>query len=214
MGVLCSKCSVRVRPIVVSDIDGTLSQYHVSVTTFCGDYFDKTMPVMPYIGDKPFREYLGITQQEHRAMKLAYRQGGFKRFIPAYPGASDLLNDLRMLGAEVWVATTRPWDRLDNIDPDTREWLRRNQIWVDGLLYGEDKYDQLLEAVDRTRIVACFEDLGEQMEIGGDLGLPMFQIYRDHNTYPGKRWPQGGNLRQAFTFARDAMAKWEYANEG
>jgi len=192
---------------VVSDIDGVLAKYHESVTAFNALYHGTTAPFMPYTGDQPFRDYLGLTKEQHRAMKLAYRQGGNKRFVPMYPGADDLINDMRMLDAEIWVATTRPFQRLDNIDPDTVEWLSRNGIRVDGILSGEDKYEQLVMTVDSSRIVACFEDLPEQMSIGLELGLPMFQVYRDHNQ--ATRFMPGGNLRQAWVFARDAIAKWE-----
>lgn len=215
MELRCSSCSKRVLPIVVSDIDGTLAQYHETIAGFCGQYFDKAMPVMLYDGTVPFRDYLGITQAQHRAMKLAYRQGGFKRFVPMYPGADELINDVRMLGAEVWVATTRPYQRLDNIDPDTQEWLRRNRIHVDGLLYGEDKYAQLVGTVNQDRIVACFEDLPIQLDIGHQLGLPMFRVSRSHNVdVSGAPWATpGGNLRQAFVFARNRLVAWENAHE-
>lgn len=206
----CSDCSRHVRPIVVSDIDGTLAMYHEDVAHFSACYFDMPVPVMPYIGGTPFRDYLGLSQEEHRAMKLAYRQGGRKRFVGIYPGAADFMADLRGLGVEIWVATTRPYNRLDNIDPDTVEWLRRHDIKVDGLLYGEDKYSQLINTVDASRIVACFEDLSIQMEKGDELGLPMFQIYRDHNSHSAERWSRcGGAMREGFEFARDGVHNWE-----
>lgn len=206
----CSDCSRHVRPIVVSDIDGTLAMYHSAVTEFCGNYFDILMPGMQYTGNQPFRDYLGITQEEHRAMKLAYRQGGHKRFVPMYPGADEFMSDLHGQGVEIWVATTRPYNRLDNIDPDTVEWLRRHDIKVDGLLYGEDKYEQLINTVDASRIVACFEDLEDQMFKGQELGLPMYQIDRPHNSHVDCRWPpeRRGNFRQAYKFAVDQLATW------
>lgn len=206
----CSDCSKRVLPIVVGDIDGTLAKYHEAVTEFAAQYFDMPGPGMPYTGNKPFREYLGLTQEEHRAMKLAYRQGGHKRFVPMYPGADEFMNGIRALGAEIWVATTRPYNRLDNIDPDTVEWLRRHNIVVDGLLYGDDKYQQLVETVDANRIVACFEDLDEQMQKGCELNLPMYQIRRDHNSDQEVRWTERScNFREAIAIVRERITTWE-----
>lgn len=207
MTMLCSRCSLKIKPIVVSDIDGVLAKYHESVTAFNALYHNTPAPFMPYTGDEPFRDYLGLTKEQHRAMKLAYRQGGNKRFVPMYPGADDLINDIRFLGAEIWVATTRPFQRLDNIDPDTVEWLQRNGIRVDGILSGEDKYEQLVNTVEKSRIVACFEDLPEQISMGLALELPMFHVYRDHNQ--ATRFAPGGNLRQAFVYARNAIVEWE-----
>ena len=88
-------------------------------------------------------KFMGVTLRDYRECKLAYRQGGLKRFMPCYPGASELATALRRRGAEVWICTTRPYLRLDSIDPDTREWLRRNKIKYDAILYGDDKYREL-----------------------------------------------------------------------
>ena len=74
--------------------------------------------------------------------------------MPVYDDAVQFMQQLAAHGVEVWIATTRPWMRLDNIDPDTREWLARNEIPWDYMIYGEDKYEQLLERVDRERVLA------------------------------------------------------------
>lgn len=206
----CSDCSKVVRPIVVVDIDGTLAMHHEDITRFCSRYYDKAPPTFPYDGSESFADYLGLPIDEYRAMKLAYRQGGNKRFVKPYPGAADFMKGLWTIGVEIWVATTRPYQRLDNIDPDTREWLRRNDMKIDGLLYGDDKYDQLVETVDPVRIVAVFEDLDEQMLIGTKLLLPMFQVYRPHNE--AIRW-FGGSLDEAFCYARDRQTDWNIAHE-
>lgn len=206
----CSDCSKDVRPIVAVDIDGTLAMHHEDITRFCSRYYAKAPPTFPYDGGESFADYLELTIDEYRALKLAYRQGGNKRFVKPYPGALDFMTSLHILGAEIWVATTRPYQRLDNIDPDTREWLRRNEIEIDGLLYGDDKYQQLIETVDAERIIAVFEDLDEQMVIGSKLLLPMFQVYRPHNET--SRW-FGGDLGDAWLFARDRFTDWTIDHE-
>lgn len=208
----CSDCSKEIQPIVVVDIDGTLAMHHEDITRFCSRYYDKAPPTFPYDGGESFADYLEITLDEYRAMKLAYRQGGNKRFVKPYPGAADFMKSLWLTvpSPEIWVATTRPYQRLDNIDPDTREWLRRNDMKVDGLLYGDDKYEQLVETVDPARIVAVFEDLDEQMVYGTKLALPMFQIWRPHNETI--RW-FGGSLDEAFVYARNRIMEWSLDHE-
>jgi hypothetical protein len=56
-------------------------------------------------------------------------------------GGQTFVDTLRAEGAEVWLTTTRPHDRFDRVDPDTREWCRRNGINFDGLLYDGDKME-------------------------------------------------------------------------
>ena len=94
------------------------------------------------------------------------------------------MNQVRGMGAEVWIATSRPWMRLDNIDPDTRHWLQRNSIPWDYMIYGDDKYHQLVDRVDRTRIVGVVDDLKDQCEEAAkatDDALVVFQPARTWN---------------------------------
>lgn len=182
--MLCSECSRPVKPVVAVDIDGTLGNYHQAFTDFAERYVGRVLPY-DYDGVGNFEDFLGLTQVEYRAAKLAYRQGGSKRWMEPYPYAAMFVNELRRAGAEVYIATTRPWQRLDNIDPDTQEWLRRNQMEVDGLLFGDDKYDQLVSIVEKERIIAVVDDLPEQFDHAVSLGLPAFQVERQHNSGVG-----------------------------
>jgi hypothetical protein len=79
-----------------------------------------------------------------------------------------LTQHIREAGAEVWLCTTRPYLRLDNVDPDTREWLRRNRIQYDALLFDpaheEDgtKYDELRRQAG-DRVASIVDDLPEMI---------------------------------------------------
>jgi hypothetical protein len=122
-------------------------------------------------GGVPFYKHLGMSKAQYRKCKLAYRQGGMKRSMPCYPGARDLTIHIRNAGVQVWICTTRPYLRLDNIDPDTRHWLKRNGIQYDGVLFGEHKYRDLVKILGHERIVAVVDDLPEMMDQALDLGL-------------------------------------------
>lgn len=153
------------KPVVALDIDGTLGDYHGHFLEFAAKYFDRLMPPPDEINPGlHLSEHMRVSKPEYREAKLAYRQGGFKRWMPAYDGASELTQTIRGLDAEVWITTTRPYLRLDNIDPDTREWLRRNSIQYDAVLFGENKYTELVRQVERTRVIAVVDDLPECLE--------------------------------------------------
>jgi len=166
---------------VAADIDGTFAKYHPTFVGFCSKYFNRPFKD-GYDGSVDFEEYLGLSRPEYRAAKLAYRQGGNKRWLPVYDGAVNFCLSVRALGAELWLATTRPWQRLDNVDPDTQEWLQRNGVKIDGLLFGDDKYHQLCEHVGAARVVAVVDDLGLQIDAAKDLGLNAYQVLRQHNS--------------------------------
>jgi len=166
----CSKCRRPVKPVVALDIDGTLANYHRHFLCFAqewlGTYISKS-----YTGKVSLAEHCGIDKRTYRECKLAYRQGGLKRSMPVFEGASSIPYALREAGAEVWLTTTRPYLRMDNIDPDTREWCRRQGIEFDGLLYDEDKYARLVEIVGAERIVAVLDDEPQNLFRSSALGI-------------------------------------------
>lgn len=157
------------KPVVALDIDGTLGDYHSHFLWFAERWLGMNMPSADQVNPgMRLSEFMGIQHSVYRECKLAYRQGGLKRFMPAYPFASELTSNIQEAGAEVWLCTTRPYLRLDNIDPDTREWLRRNDIRYDAVIFGglEDslgKYPELVRQVGRDRVVAVVDDLPEQL---------------------------------------------------
>lgn len=151
-------------PVVSLDIDNTLGNYHAHFLHFAELWFGKKMPdPMEINPGLPLYKFMRVTKARYREAKLAYRQGGWKRWMPAYPGAADLTAMIRSAGAEVWICTTRPYLRLDNIDPDTREWLRRNRMIYNAILFGEDKYTELKRQAG-DRVVAVVDDLPEMLQ--------------------------------------------------
>ena len=175
----CTECSRPVRPVVALDIDGSLGDYHGHFLEFLQGYLGG-WPVSPprpqfkadapggYDGSENFGDWIcqmfEIDRRTYRDIKLAYRQGAQKRSLPVFPGAHELSVSAHDLGAEVWVATSRPYLRLDNIDPDTRFWLDRHRIPWDYMIYGDDKYKRLAELVEPERVVLTLDDLGEMYD--------------------------------------------------
>jgi hypothetical protein len=211
--VLCSNCASDLKPVVAVDIDGTLADYHLAFSSFAITYFNMPHPDFPWDGEGEMENYLGITKSQYREAKLAYRQGGNKRWMRMYPGARSFVSDLRLYGAEVWIATSRPWQRLDNIDPDTRFWLDCNGVQFDGMLYGNDKYDQLIQAVGSDRVVGVVDDLFQQLVKAHRLGLSGFQPEREHNSFAACHWDPRGSLYEATEWATQRIDDWREEHE-
>jgi hypothetical protein len=168
------------RPVVALDIDGTLGLYHEHFLHFAAMYLQRNLPSV-WDGSMPFWRLLGTSKTMYRQVKLAYRQGGMKRSMPVVPGAPELTRAVRAAGAEVWVCTTRPYLRLDNIDPDTRFWLRHNGFQYDGVLFGERKYYDLAQLVGSNRVVTVLDDEPEQCERAVKAGLTATLMCRPYN---------------------------------
>lgn len=183
--MLCSNCSCVVQPIVAIDIDGTLGDYHGHFLKFAQEYLAWPHGPAGYDGREGFGEWFcriyGTDLTTFRTIKLAYRQGGLKRNMPIELGAGLMVREVKEAGAEVWLTTTRPYLRLDNVDPDTRFWLNLHGIEFDGMLYDEDKYRKLAEMVDPRRVVAVLDDLPEQCDAAAKefgVGVPLLRRNR------------------------------------
>lgn len=167
----CENCSGTVRPVVVFDIDGTLGEWHQHFIDFCKWFLD--LPHLPpawrFDGRLELHEFLRLPLEVYREAKLAFRQGGYKRMMPMTLYANSCTYNAKILGYDVWVATTRPYLRYDSIDKDTREWLRRNGIEYDGLVYADDKFSMLTDSVDPERIMAVVDDLPGNIERAMEL---------------------------------------------
>jgi hypothetical protein len=206
---------MRTKPIIALDIDGTLGDYHAHFLWFAANYLGRPMPHPEELNPGlRLHKFMGVTLREYREAKLAYRQGGVKRWMPCYDGASELTRAIRRKGAEVWICTTRPYLRLDNIDPDTREWLRRNKIQYDGLLYGDDKYRELKRQVG-FRVAGVLEDLPELWTEARRLFPQAYVCLRDqpYNRIAGTDpiTPKFGvnNLWAAQEVLLDAVKDWK-----
>lgn len=211
--MLCTQCSRPIRPVIAVDIDGTLGDYHGHFVKFASAYLGKRLPAAEnYQSNKRFAEYLGISLAEYRIIKLAYRQGGMKRSMPIFTGAKPLLRTIEEEGCELWLTTTRPFQRLDNVDPDTRFWLERHDIGFQGLLYDEDKYERLAETVDAERVVMVIDDLSEQCVAAAQhFGQGKVVMFAN----PHNSWVHNGfrvthyNLQH---LVRQAVSKWREAH--
>lgn len=173
------------RPVVGLDIDGTLAPYHGHFLVFAEGWLGREMPpTYEYTGGS-LAAFMGVSKATYRRIKLAYRQGGLKRSMPAYPGASELTRALRQRGAEVVICTTRPYLALSNIEPDTREWARRHGIQYDAFIFGENKYRDLRSLMGTGRIVGVLDDLPEMYDQAAALDLsPILknQPYNQHHS--------------------------------
>jgi len=208
--VQCSHCHALVKPVVALDIDGTLGDYHGSLLDFAERWLGVigTGWPMTYDGSVRLAEHMGIDDQTYRAMKLAYRQGGGKRMMPPFSGAVELTQGLREAGAEIWLTTTRPYNRFDSTDPDTRHWLDRHGFAWDHLLYDDDKYLRLIEQVDRERIVCVLEDEGGNYDRAAELALPVILRKTRYNRAI-QRKHEVRKLAVALELLRQQVGSWE-----
>lgn len=190
-------------PVIALDIDGTSGDHHGHFTRFAEAWTGKPMPpVDEFTGGVHFSKHLGISRATYNQVKLAYRQGGLKRSMPVYEGIGEFTRHVRRQGVQVWICTTRPYLRLDNIDPDTRHWItKRARMQYDAILYGPHKYRDLVRAVGRDRVLVVYDDLPEMIEQAESLGLPAYLRAQPYNI----EW--AGNRTTPMVSSVDGMRK-------
>lgn len=215
--MLCSKCGDRVKPVVAIDIDGTLADYHAHFTWFSGSFLDRSIPERTfYTGAEPYKLWWCRTfkadPSTFHAVKLAYRQGGMKRTQPTFNGAAALVEGLRHRGAEVWLTTTRPHERYDRVDPDTREWMRRRGIEADALLFSENKMSELEARVGRQRVVAVVDDLVDVLRDAESQGWTPILRRTKYNRNVEWGGPFVLSLHDAYDEITPLIEAWERNN--
>lgn len=167
-------------PIVALDIDGTLGVYHWHFQQFAEAWVGRQLRG-GYDGSVPFNKWLGLSKQTYRKCKLAYRRGGLKRSMPTYTGARELTVAVRKERARVIICTTRPFLSLEDVEPDTLHFLRRNGIQYDYVISGEHKYRELVRRVNKSRLVMVLEDQDDMLLQALSLGLPAVRARHSHN---------------------------------
>jgi len=212
----CSECYREVKPVVAIDIDGTLADYHDHFINFAvnwlGHGYQKPRGNMAYDGTVPHRDWfttvMGVDVTTFRAIKLAFRQGGMKRTMPIYRESVQTIDAIRDAGAEVWLTTTRPWERFDRVDPDTRHWLKQHEIEFDGLIYDDAKMAALAERVEPERVVAVVDDLIEVLEEADDGFENAVTILRKTIHNRGVTWPHEGYMDSIRQWIEESIITW------
>jgi hypothetical protein len=215
--MLCSNCKAVIKPVVAVDIDGTIGDYHTHFLTFAEQWLGSERNIWDYHGAENFGDWFcdsyGVDRTTYRNIKLAYRQGGLKRSMPVYLGMPEFVRLLRDWGIEIWLTTTRPYLRLDTVDPDTRFWLAYHKVPYDGLLYDEQKYKRLADIVDRERVIAVVDDLAEMYDAAEKLFGQETPIL--HTTYWNSAVSRDSSSKAGFLpeLIRGRLRVWNNARE-
>jgi hypothetical protein len=207
--MLCTECNRPIRPVVAIDIDGTIGDYHGHFLRFASQYMDHDFG-MHYTGAQEMHDYMGLPLEVYRQIKLAYRQGGGKRMMTPISGAGQLMDKVYRSGAEIWLTTTRPYNRFDSTDPDTRFWLERYKIPYDHLLYDDEKYPILAAHVGAERVAAVLDDLPVMLYEAEKVFKPGTAILVRGRWNTDLRWggPTAESLYQASKMIVQRVEEW------
>jgi hypothetical protein len=110
--------------------------------------------------------------------------------MPAIEWAAQLTQEASRIG-DIYVCTTRPYLAYDNVDEDTRWWLRHNRMRCKGVLWGEHKYRELARLVGKERVATVLDDEQAMLEQAAKV-FDMYPVMavRPHNRrgWYGSEW--------------------------
>ena len=135
--------------IVGVDIDGVLNNYPRDFLSWVAAKED-----FPGESTGELREHVGA--RRYQELKDAYRASGAKREQGVREGAKELLDGTRSAGGTVIALSKRPYWRFSRIYADTLEWLDRNGLRADAVLFHAEKHRKILD--DFPNLVAMVED--------------------------------------------------------
>ena len=132
--------------ICVFDIDDTLSHS----TKFWIDFVNK----------KAGTNFKSLTQMKnnlsynyYRNIKHEFRTSGIKVHIPVRKEAKKVLYELLKLEYTIIMMTARPFDIYKKLFKTTTEWLRRNELPYDGIIWGHNKHVKIMSEVENIQFI-------------------------------------------------------------
>lgn len=164
--------------VVGVDIDGVLNTYPDCFV----QWVRRTWPTSTDLPqDSTLADlHLRLGASTMMAVKTAYRESGAKMDQPVREGAKDLLDGLRAHGFSVVLLSRRPYWRHYRIFADTLEWLQRNNLQHEAILFHPQKHVKILETF--PNMVAMVDDEVEVCRAVQAAGVPTVLVRGELNS--------------------------------
>lgn len=151
--------------IVGIDIDGVLGEYHSWFLQFVENVFG-----FEFDSIEALKKKLGTKEYEN--IKSMYRQSGAKAKMPVRPGAVELTHKLKEMGYQIIILTARPYKEYSRIYPDTLEFLRKNDIKFDAIIWDEQKHLKIIREFPNLEFM-----IEDTPEIAYEVAREGYKVY-------------------------------------
>ena len=149
--------------IALIDIDGVLADFP--------NYFIQKFNIKYKTN---YHEYNDIPLEKRNIYKEYYRISGEKANIPLCDNAKNLIDELKRQHYIVILFTNRPIHLYKNIAYDTTEWITKNNLYCDTILFAEDKMLDVIKRFKIDNIKLYIEDNIENANHINNLGIKTY----------------------------------------
>lgn len=104
-----------------------------------------------------------------------YRGGGFLE-LPPVQGAAEALGEMRAAGYTIAIVTARPQWQYKRLHSDTIEWLRKNNVPYDLILFNKDKAEAIYEHIYPARPLFFVEDRAKHVLELVNIGVRVMHL--------------------------------------
>jgi len=120
-----------------------------------------------------------LRYREYKNLKAEFRSSGAKANILPKPYASEFTKELHKMDYQIIIVTRRPFSMHKNLFKLTKNWLEKNDIEYDGLIFEDKKHLKILSEFEN--ISFAVEDNRYIANIFGNLGIKCYLLDNLYN---------------------------------
>ena len=166
------------KKICYLDIDGVLNDYPECWLNFLKARLSSDSR-NTYVLKDLNRAKNNIPYQVYKDLKWEYRESGYKEDIISTPNASKVTGNLRAMGYHICIITSRPVKQHPSLFKQTVNWLNKNNIRYDDLIFDEDKHISILKRYPHLDFGV--EDHRYYANLVADWGYKMYLLDNKYN---------------------------------
>ncbi len=168
------------KKVVAVDIDGVLCNYPEDFIKFAEEKSGNNLKKIK-LKDYNLYDLLSneIGEDKLKEIKHEFRLSGQKRFMSVIEGAKNGLSYLRSKGYTIVLLTARPYKQYPRMFADTMEWLKKNELPFDAILWDENKEEKIIKEFPSLNFM--IEDLHTNANKIARKGYKVFLLKKEYN---------------------------------
>lgn len=181
--------------VCVFDIDGVLNDYPKTWIDFVNVSLCENFKNLNEVKDS-------LSYSKYKRLKEEYRVSGVKENLCVKKGAKEVINKLRSEGFKIIIISARPVIKYSSLYKQTTNWLAKNGIEYDNLIFSERKQFEVIKYYPNMSFMV--EDNRMISNIMSSLGYKVYLLDNEYNQ---------GEVKENVKRIKSLMEVVEYASK-